>query len=78
MTKANQVDLPNPKMENDASDKIYNDILELFQKENLGWSGTVIDSVGDKFVKLLTLWHVTSHHMYFSERGAKLLCDLFK
>ena len=31
MTKAKQVDLPKPKVEKDATDKIYNDILELFR-----------------------------------------------
>ena len=55
MTKEKQVDRPKPKVENDANDKIYN------------------ASVGDKLVKLLTdtLWHITSHNRYFSERGAK-------
>ena len=74
MTRSKQLDLPKRLQGNNATDEIYNDILDILRKEKVGWSVTVVETVGGKFVKLLmdTLWHITSHFDYFSERGAKL------
>ena len=74
MARSKQLDLPKRRQGNNATDKIYNDILDILRKEKVGWSVTIVETVGGKFVKLFmaTLWHITSHFDYFSGRGAKL------
>ncbi len=54
--------------------RIFNDVLKLLSENKVGWSPSLVDTVGKSFVQLLanTLWHITTHFAFFKERGASL------
>jgi len=53
---------------------IYNKLLELLQKEKLGWSPDTVTSVGGNFVKGLSdcLWTLDPHHEQFASRACHI------
>ena len=50
---------------------LYNDVLDLLAKINVGWSPDVVKTTGEKFVKLLSdaLWALDPHHNSFADRS---------
>lgn len=74
MAKSKQLCLPKSNEPRIERDKIYNDIIEYLKQKNVGWSSSIVESVGGKFAKLLTdiMWHITSHFDFFKVRGAAL------
>jgi hypothetical protein len=65
---------PEKKTETNKFDKMYNNVLQYLEEENVSWSSATISTTGKKFVTSLVnvLWHITCHHDRFSERGALL------
>ena len=53
-----------------APQRLYNDIIDFLEEENVKWNASCIES-GEKTVRVLrdVLWYTTSHHDRFSEAG---------
>lgn len=66
--------LPQHRTEYTNNDKLYNEIVEVFQAEKVGWTGSSHDTIGKKFVNCLTdaLWYIDPHLSTFSARSYHL------
>ncbi|PKK55784.1 hypothetical protein RhiirC2_831214 [Rhizophagus irregularis] len=58
--------LPQYRTEYNNCDKLYNEIIELFRVQKVGWMGGLHDTIGKKFVNRLqmrsgTLIHISPH-----------------
>ena len=53
-------------------DRLYNNIIDFLEEQNVKWSPSIINTTGVEFVKCLTsvLWHITCHRDVFEERAA--------
>jgi hypothetical protein len=79
MQNAIQPKLPNQKQPQvTRNDLLYNEIIILFGKKKVGWTGGLHLSVGEKCIERLTklLWYIDPHLKKFSNRGYHLP-DLF-
>ena len=61
------------------SDKLTNSLISYFEENKLGWSKTIVKTVGVQFIKGLSslLWHITNHHDFFQSRAAPIP-EIFK
>ena len=62
-----------------APQRLYNDIIDFLEEENVKWNASCIES-GEKTVRVLrdVLWYTTSHHDRFSEAGCRFPDKLLK
>ena len=63
MRNASKPLLPQHRTEYNNQDKLYNEIIEVFQAQKVGWTGGLHDTIGAKFVNCLTnaLWYINLH-----------------
>ena len=66
--------LPQYRTEYNNCDKLYNEIVELFQAQKVGWTGGSHDTIGKKFVNRLTdaLWYIDPHLSTLNARSYHL------
>lgn len=71
--------LPQRKPDTRNDYKIYNDVLDIMDKQGLGFSLEVVQSMGEKIVKTLAaaIFHMESHFDKMSSRSIHIP-DLFK
>ena len=56
-----------------AKDSLYNEIISLVDSHNVKSTNTNVETLKSLCSHLIELlWHITSHHTYFEERGAKV------
>ncbi len=54
-----------------ADQQVQNELLNLLAEMSVGWSPSVVQSIGDRFIRILsaTLWYLDSHHDSFLGQG---------
>ena len=84
MKKATEMKLPDKFTSGDhvkliAPQRLYNDIIDFLEEENVKWSHTGMES-GQRTVRVFrdVLWYLTSHHQKFAEAACKLPSKLHR
>ena len=63
MQESRQIKLPILRNTNNRKDLLFNDIIEMLQKENLGWNNNKHLIIGKDFVERITnlIWYIDPH-----------------
>jgi len=66
--------LPQCNTEYNDYDRLYNEIIELFQDQKVGWTGGVHDTIGKIFVNRIkdAIWYIDPHHSTLNARSCHL------
>ena len=64
--------LTNPVLRGDQ--QVRNKLLDILEEMSIGWSPCIVQSVGEKFVRVLsaTLWYLDPHHGNFFGQGIRI------
>lgn len=67
MQESQRVKLPTFRNTNNRKDLLYNDIIELLQKRNLGWVNNKHLTIGKDFADQITnlIWYIDPHLQKF-------------
>ncbi|CAB4028703.1 Hypothetical predicted protein [Paramuricea clavata] len=62
------------KQNKTKKDELYNDVIVLFEEENLAWLSSDVDSSGNALVQNLTdcLWYIDGHHQVLKKQGCSI------
>lgn len=57
-----------------ASDRLYNDVLEVVQEEGVGFNAQQVDTIGKNIISTITdsLWYLDTQHAKLKNRGIQL------
>ncbi len=62
------------KQNKTKKDELYNDIIVLFEEQNLAWLSSDVDSSDNALVRNLTdcLWYIDGHHHVLEKQGCSI------